>query len=158
MKHTIEQVALAHKRDNQNNYKHHFFRCFIATDWALVLGSLHCNHLSLLWHSFFSGAFFCVHTFSHIYSKMHTVCSVFVFGSRLFYGLSCTSTTKSCAHVDVSLWYKTRNIPLFFWYCLVCFIWMETHLFVEREKRENEYKRQIQTRKFHLNKGVAHND
>lgn len=58
MKHTIEQVALAHKRDNQNNYKHHFFRCCIATDWALVLGSLHCNHLSLLWHSFFRGLFF----------------------------------------------------------------------------------------------------
>lgn len=138
MKHTIEQVALAHKRYNQTKYKHRFLPMLYCDQTTnrpeYSRGSLHCSHL--FYATLFSGAC-CVHF--HIFlvflcSKMHTVCSVFVFKSRLFYGFCCTST-KSFAYVDVTLVKKTRKNTIVL---RLLFVYLNSNVLCLLKQRENK--------------------
>lgn len=159
MKHTIGQVALAHKRYNQTKYKHHFFSDVILrpnNQPTGVLARFTALQSSLLCHFVFGGL---LCSFSHISrffcSKMHTVCSVFVFKSRLFYRFCCTST-KSCAYVDVTLVKKTRKK----YHCssvIVCLFEQQRSLFIEREKMKIHTTNSNREISFEY-RGVAHND
>lgn len=138
MKHTIGQVALAHKRYNQTKYKHHFFSDVILrpnNQPTGVLARFTALQSSLLCHFVFGGL---LCSFSHISrffcSKMHTVCSVFVFKSRLFYRFCCTST-KSCAYVNVTLVKKHGKNTIVL---RLLFVYLNSNVLCLLKERENE--------------------
>lgn len=136
-----------------------FFRCYIAPEQPTDRSTcaVHCIAVISFMPLCFRGPVVFIFTyFSFFCSKMHTVCSVFVFKSRLFYGFCCTST-KSCAYVDVTLVKKHGKNTIVL---RLLFVYLNSNvlcLLKEREKMKIHTTNSNREISFEY-RGVAHND